>query len=328
MEDNILKKVERLLTLASHPGTHAAEAQDAREKADTLMIQYKTERATLNLNRNEKEVKKNIVERQFTDLNLVDSDTITGQRDWAEYRTSGTIQGIRRNVFRHAGCHIWGSKLVGYEPDVLYAEFLWLCIYQEVVSLLYPKWNKEIGFDENVYNLKKAGYSWPQVREVGLANEAKDKLGPLTHKNAGSKLRSGFKRHANSIGEEVLPGKQQPISPSLWRESFAQSFATRMAQRFAAMEIKREEYVSSQNLPAMVRDEDLLRQEFYERCPNANPDNWPEPPASSEKPKKKGRAVKVKTRAADMNAWNAGYAAASKVNLSRDSKIQNKKELG
>lgn len=326
MDDKIMKKVERLLTLASHPGTPPEEAQAAQEKADAIMIEYKIERANLNLDQEESVVRQNIVEREFTDLGIK-IEAVGSARDFSsEYNVIGTIGGIRMNVFNHAGCHLWGRKLVGYEEDVIYAEFLWLCIFSEITSLMYPKWDDRLGFDENVYRIKTAGYSWSQVREMGLRKEAADKSGPLTAKNAGSKLRTAFRRHAGTIGQEVLPGRQQPSSPGLWRESFVQSFSTRMSQRFAAMKAKQEEYSSGSNLPALLRDEDILRKEFYDRIPEANPDNW-EPVDTTPPAGRPRKSVRVRERRADMSAWNAGYNAASNVNLSRDSKIQNKKEL-
>ena len=315
MNEKVMQKIEKLLLLAGHESTPPEEAQSAQEKADAMMFEYKVERAQLNLERNDREVISQIIEREFEELSLIDPSSLrSSRRDFSEYVVSGTVSGIRRNIFRHAGCEIWGRKVVGYEEDIVYAEILWLSILSDITRVMYPKWNVSLGFDENVYRLKSSGYSWSQVREMGLATGAKDKNGPLTAQNAGSKLRTGYKRHAAKIGEVVV---QQTGTPHLWRESFAQSFSVRISQRVAALKNGQEEY-RGKNLPALVREEDLLKSHFYGLFPEANPENWSKP----EEPKKKrGRVAKAKTKNADMSGWVAGHKAASSVNLNREAQV-------
>lgn len=340
-----MRIIEGLLSRAAHPNTPEPERIAAQEQADKLMAQYQIDRAMLNFNKKEDEVRQPIV-REYENLDLIQEGSVrnsgynweTGRysrsRDVEEYGIQGVISGIRTNIFYHAGAktaHQSGKIVaVGYEEDLIYAEMLWLTVFQDIVTKMFPTWNKEKGFDENVYNLKKAGYSWSQVCEIGLQNNAKDAYGPLTKPNSGSKLRSGFKRHARKIGEEVLPGKRQPSNPHLWRRSFVDSYSATISQRIAALKAGREEYFDKSSLPALVQDSDRVKQRFYELFPDLNPANRPEPTeeeiAAAERHRRSRRPAKIKTREADMSAWAAGNAAAKAVNLNNNKSAGDRKE--
>ncbi|AOE44855.1 hypothetical protein BI084_gp43 [Gordonia phage Terapin] len=341
-EDRRLRIIENLLIKASHEGTPEHERILSQEQADRLMAQYQIDRAILNFNRDEKEVRQP-VERDYETVDIVQDGSVRGStynwntgrltmsRDTEEYAIQGVISGIRGNVFRHAGC-MWffannKTRAIGYEEDLMFAEMLWLGIFSDIMTKMFPTWDASRGFDENVYRLKKAGYSWSQVREIGLKNQAKDAYGMLTEKNAGSKLRNGFKRHATKIGEEVLPGKRQPSNPHLWRRSFIDSYSATLSQRMAALKAGREEYFDKTNLPAMTQDKDRVRQRMYELYPELDPANQPKPdPDQEAAPRKPIKAVKQKIRHADPDAWAAGHSAASKINLRNDKAAGDRKE--
>jgi hypothetical protein len=208
---------------------------------------------------------------------------------------------------------------------------------------MFPKWESYRGFDANVYEIKKAGYSWPEVREMGLAKEAFDRSGPLTAANAGSKLRTAYKREAERRGEIVLPGKQQPMNPKLYRDSFAASFASAISSRFKELSA---EYAAGDGeyTIAIQTEEDRVLAEFYRLFPNLHPDEirkrndaareahhariagmTPAQRRAWERQMASGQ----KTRSADMNGWKAGRRAADAVNLSRGNAVgdPDKKEI-
>ncbi|UVK63850.1 hypothetical protein SEA_LILYPAD_46 [Gordonia phage LilyPad] len=336
-EDRRLRIIENLLIRASHEGTPEEERIACQEQADKLMAQYQIDRAMLNFNKKNGEERKP-THREYDGIDLIQEGSVrdstynwrtnrwSQSRDTEEYAIQGVISGIRGNTFRHAGCQL-GHKMgktiaVGFEEDLMYAEMLWLGIFGDILTKMFPSWDKAKKFDENVYNLKKAGYSWSQVREIGLRNDARDHNGPLTAENAGSKLRTGFKRHCKKIGEEVT---RQSQNPHLWRRSFVDAYSATLSQRMAAMKAGREEYFDKSNLPAMVQDKDRVKQHLYELIPELDPANWPEPDPNWEPPKPT-KAVKQKVRYADPDAWAAGNAAASKVNLRMDKAAGDQKQ--
>lgn len=319
--EKMVNRIQSLLERAGHPGTPEHEREACFEKADQLMAKHRIERAMLNFDRKDKV-----------------REIISTAVQFPEGEHAGVMTRILQSVFRHSGCKLAYSfreyTVVGYEEDIFYGEMLWSSIYMDFVRKMYPKWNDEVGFDENVYVIKTAGYSWPQVREMGLAKRAMDRNGPLTAENAGSKLRTAFKRHAKSIGQEVLPGKQQPMTPQLWRDSFAEAFAVRIDQRVYALSEKHAP--DGQGAIAIIRDEDRVLQEFYRLFPHLDPEVQKKKEAERraaltkeerdaedaywEKMSRK-KAPRMKTRKANMAGWNAGHRAADSVNLNSSDTI-------
>lgn len=334
MSEKKMRRIEGLLARAAHPNTPEHERITAQEKADLLMAELQVDRATFNFNKSAKEVR-DPSRRDYEWLNLVaDGATGNSRRDREEWGIEGVINGIRQNIFYHAGAkcaHLpTGFAAVAYEEDLIYAEMLWLSVFQTILNRMFPTWDERKPFDENVYNLKKAGYSWTQVGKMGVMHGARDQRGELTMENGGSKLRTAFKRQAKRVGEEVLPGKQQPMNPHLWRRSFVDSFSSTISQRIAAMKLGREDYFDKSNLPAIVQDKDRVQHAFYEMFPDLNPANWPEPEPLTEEQKKENekarKRVSHKVRAADPNAWAAGNAAAQSVNLGNNQQFEKQKE--
>lgn len=323
MSESTMRVIESLLTLASHASTPPEEAQRAQEKAEALMEKHKIDRAIANFGRSEKEVLGEVIEVKLQRLNLVDPNAVgSSRRDTMEFQTTGIITGLRGVIYTHAGCMAKGDLVMGYQDDIAYAEILWLAVFNEALQLMFPRWSKEVGFDENVYRLKKAGYSWPQVREMGIANEARDCNGVLTQQNAGSKLRTAYRRHCKSIGEEIEGS--QPRDPHWWRVSFAHSFSTRISQRVAALRAGREQYQTPDNLPALVRDQDIVKRAFYEKFPDMNPANQKQ--YTKEELEKPSKKVQKKQRYVDASAWGSGYNAAEGINLNRNRSAGDRKE--
>ncbi len=346
--DSKMRVIEALLRTAAHEATPDHERVLAQEKADKLMIQYQIDRAMVNLDRdNDRKVEP--IRKEYDKIDLVDRGSVQNTRDISEYFVQASLNGIKRSIFHHAGAvttekFLNGSHTfiaIGFPEDLVYAEMLWLSVFAEIVPKMFPTWEENRGFDENVYALKASGRSWPQVFEMAMRHgpTAKeelaesgffyvtsesigpsDKTGPLTKKNAASKLRTAYRRHAKSIGEEV---SRQPSDPHWWRKSFAHAFETSLAQRIGAMKQGREEYFDKSNLPAMQHDADMVKAKFYEEFPEKNPANQPKPDPNV----KPTKAVRRKERYADPNAWQAGHAAAHSVNLSNNKQFSRKEEL-
>lgn len=347
--DSITRRIQALMERAMHPATPEEERESAQAMADKLMAKYRVDAAMLDFGKKENERREPVV-HHFDPIKIVDESSLrASSRDTNEYSLQGRLTGVRAHIFSHCGCKARSSfkegkrvyTVIGYQEDVFFAELLWNTVFMDIVSKMYPSWNKEKSFDANVFDIKKAGYSWSQVREIGLANGGRDHNGPLTFKNAGSKLRTAYKREASRRGEVVLPGKQQPTDPHWWRQSFCQAYIVRLEQRLRAMENQHEEYKGIDNLPAMQQSEEWVLRKYWEQFPDEHPDavaermkKWREEDAKLEAEYRSGARKRPRSRSvsmprmrqADGNAWSAGHEAANQVNLSTAKAAGDKKE--
>lgn len=339
MSERIQRKIASLLERAAHPGTDEHERESCLRMADEMMAKHKIERSLISWERPIEERRKPTT-LYYEPLHFVDNDMIRSRRHYSEYEVSGTLTGLRQTIFRFVGARCRfdyrdGKNtlvVVGYEEDIYYGEMLWNMTLSEIVRSMYPTWSKAVSMDENVYKLKSAGYSWPQIREIGLENGAKDAHGSLTFENAGSKLRSAYRRYAKSIGESgEMPKVRQP---EWWRVSFADGFAKNLGQRLAAIKMDRESYFDGKNLPALQKDEQAVKDLFEEHFP-------PPPPLTEEEfaeqkkreeewdRKNKNRKVPVpKVRYYDPSGYRSGVASSNRVKLTHDEQLKMKKEIG
>jgi len=253
-----LKQVEDLLRLASDENTTIHERELAQIRAEAIMFQNRIDRAMLYKN-NPGTDKREVLTREYDAA--------------AAEEFIGVANHMRANIFIHMGCmaHDRWRKLtvVGYEEDILMAEMLWAQVFLHFTRTVFPRWENHKSFDANVFDLKSAGYSWPYVREEGLKRDAGDQTGKLTAKNAGSKLRTAYKREATRRGEKV---GTQPINFKKWRTSFADAYASRLGQRLRQMKTANEAEAGEAGVLALVSEQDRIKQQFYALFPELNPE--------------------------------------------------------
>lgn len=321
-----LRRIQGLLERAGHAETPEHEREACTAKADALMAKYRIDRAMLNFKHADQA--REVVSR-------------TQPRNRMDY--AGLLNGMMTTIFSHSGCRTkikWEEMtVVGYEEDIFFGEMLWINVQRDFVTKMFPKWESHRKFDENVFIIKNAGYSWPQVRDMGLEHEAGDGTGKLTEQNAGSKLRTAYKREAKRHGITVASGKQQPMNPKLYRDSFAESYYSRMLSRLA--ELARENDPGpGEYAIALQTDADRVARYFYELFPDDHPDAMAARNriAAEEERKRRERLSeadrrredreyerwtkkKPKIRYADQNGWSAGAKAADQVNLSRSNNV-------
>ena len=351
--DDIQRKITALLERAAHPATNAAERAACQEKADAMMLKHKIERAAISWERPIEERRKPTT-ILMDQLDLTSSMVWASRRDGVEYEISGVIRGIRHSCLQFAGVkarnhHFHGASMlgmddelrgktklvvVGYEEDIYYGQMVWNSAFQEILRVLYPGWSENLSMDANVFNVKNAGYSWPAVREMGLKNNAKDSRGPLTKNNAESKLRTAYKREAKRRG--LPPELPKLKDPHHWRNSFVSGFNSNLLQRMSALKAGRESYFDGANLPALVQDEDAVKDLFNEHFPPPPPPTeeerarWVEEMRQMEEDRKNRKPQRIRysePRQADLSAWRAGVSSSSKIDLGNTAKVQNKKEI-
>ena len=318
-----MRRIQALLEMAAHPSTPPHERDLSQERADRLMAQYRLNRAMLNFDKDADD-KGKPESQEYDHISLIDETVKMSSRDYREeFGIEWSVNDLRALVYGHAGCRTATSHkkttIVGFSEDIFFGNMLWGTIFQDLVTKMFPRWSGSGSdtFDKNVFLLKNAGYSWPQVREAGLAMEAKDRTGKLTAANAGSKLRTAYARECKRVG--YIAPAIQPRSPGLWRRSFIDSFKIRLSERFMQMRINartEEQAAGKSGELALFREKDQINDLFYELFPHLHPDNLPKPT---------GKAIKLKDRAADPGAWQAGYSAANQVNISNAKAAGDKK---
>lgn len=351
--ESTMRKISSLLELAAHPETPENERARARELADSLMAKHKIERATFSWEKPIAERRKPIV-RYFRRITTVRVEAMASNRDSVEWSIQERIRGLQSAAFRFAGVRARGKYLskeeakevgfgdiemvyvvAGYDEDIYYGELVWNMILTEIVRGLYPGWDQKRSMDENVFLLKDAGYSWSAIRAFGLSNNAKDHNGALTEKNAGSKLRTAYKREAKRRG---LPAELPKLNdPQHWRNSWISGFESNILQEMSAIKRGRESFFEGQNLPAIAQEEDAIKDLWEEMFPPPPP---PTPLTEEEKEelkrldeeakKRKPKAVRIRQprrREADLGAWRSGVSASKRVELQSDAKLKNKKEI-
>lgn len=344
MTESYVRKVEALLTRANHPETPPEEREACLDKADKIMASHRLDRAMLFQSGKgpTKEIKIDVIERI------------------QQSEFSGQINSLRNQVYEHCGCltHIdkWPNyRVYGYEEDIYFANVLWTSIYMDLVRRAFPVWERARSFDDNVYEMKNAGYSWPQVRDAGLLNDARDANGPLTEKNAGSKLRTAYKRAAAARGVTVLPGKQQPLKPDQWRKAFIESYVVTLQTRLWALEREAKEHAGKEGEIALQTDADRVRNRFWQDYPEEHPEAVARRAQEMEAirqehwdnmtPKERARAERQydarvrrlmkegdreRSSSAYVNGSSAGRRAANEVDLGRGDKVAgaSRKEIG
>ena len=248
-----IRTVQALLDLAGHPNTPEAERANALQKADAIMFERRIDEAMLNQARPKTE-RKDIVQRSFG------LDT--------HYEFMGDQVSFMGAVFGHFGNKVYrnwdGVVTVGFEHNLDMAEMMWMTINRDYVAKLFPSWDKSLTVQENVFNIKSSGKSW-----MDIVHMAPEDAG-LT-KNSGSTLRSMYKREAEKRG---ITHVEHSRTPAKYRVSFSESFSSRICQRLRDMEREAKSDLKDRDESksvALIADEDLVAEKFYEMFPNLKP---------------------------------------------------------
>ena len=327
MIDDYIRKVEGLLDRANHKETGEEEREACLAAADRIMKKHRLDRAMLF--QAGKPPEREIVVKKYEAIKAEQFST--------------NLSYMRNAIFRHCGVMFrpgWREgTAVGYEEDIFFAEMLWSSVYMDFLTKMFPKWETWRDFDSNVYILKSAGYSWPEVRDMALPHKPSDRTGELTYKNAGSKLRTAFRRESVRLGVEV---ERQPQRPEKWRKGFAIGYDTSLRIRLRTMEINSMEEPGSPGEIAIMRDEDRVKAKFWEVFPEEHPDvqarknkEWDEQQEAAEAaktPAQKAADEKARERARkrmersvsdlyDNDGFATGKKSAHEINLSRNATV-------
>lgn len=250
-DDKILNRVQKLLDLANHPNTGAAERDAAIASADRLMIKHAIDEAMLNATLSRSERRKPVKSVfHAADANLW---------YWEKFRT--VLYCIAEAHDVRSAFH-WGGDvtLVGFHEDVEYVKMKWLNVFLHFTKTIDPVWDNSLTVDHNVYNFKTAGKRWDVIQDVARQNG---------HDKPHHFFKPSYRRHCKLIGEEPRPHTQRNMA---YRESFTEAFVRRILARIEEMTQERSKAVVEAGALVHVKDaSSQIDDLFYEMFPGLRP---------------------------------------------------------
>lgn len=257
--ENILDKVRKLIALAEHANTGAAESETFRQKADALMFKYRIEEAT-----------------------LIASGRLSGESNMPNWRTvevanygsefASYYQKIAVVVAQHVGARIkfdyrdgmMVANLCGYVADLMYAEVLMTSCILEFGRRMEPKVDPSLSNAENAYTLRAGGWERKRIAKVLFGDwETENEM-----KAKNRRVTALIKAHAVSIGEDPneLLGRGNNIAK--YRLSYSHGFVDQIAVRLHRMRTANGE--DGSGLVLADRSE-RINESFYEKYPSMRP---------------------------------------------------------
>lgn len=262
--EKIMERVTALLRLAEHANTPAPEAELALRQANSLITKHAIDEALLRQSQS-------VTERRA----IKHSKIVLGTGEFTPYlrtifeaaadalRVSTAGKGVRVN-----GEYTTEFWAYGADEDVAWLEMLFSMIKLQFLVKLDPKWDTSLGYDENVYNHKVAGFKWAEIDKIAQrsgGHESRESMDTkkITMRQAEQrgwtytreddsldydpwelvtvrrpngffhKLKAAYVRHAKAIGDDTRVVTQ---SHQAYRLSFAEAYRTTMVERFWQMQ--------------------------------------------------------------------------------------------
>lgn len=253
-EEKWYTTVQSLLNLAMDEGATQAERDMAQQRADAIILKHK--------------IDVSMMAPGQAKGREVGSTEWTLEMPWEFYEN---IRSLIGSIMHHCSIRVamHGSKmvLVGFEEDIEFAQVLWAGVFREFVGNLFPKWDKKLDFDTNVYNMVKGGYKWSKIHEEHKLVDPEGAPAKLS-----SRYRTGYVRKCAALKEE--PGAHTQRHEA-FRASYATAFQSTVSRRLWAMRAASEaEVVTDRDRYAVAlrSTADQVDSEFYKMYPQFDPD--------------------------------------------------------
>ncbi len=244
----ILKQVRGLLdTAASYRGMGNYEAADSYEsKADSLMTAYTIESFEL-------EMAKPVGSREAPQVREFDYGKIKDTGDW---RADSDVNKQMYEIFYSLAsfCRVktgwvgyYSAKVVGYEADLEYLDFLFTMARIHLQGNMEPKPRPEFDEYDNFVIMKEAGMKWERIWQLLHPNE------PF-NRSACQKLLRRYKEECAAKGKPQMKG-----DPRIYQRSFMAGFVDELASRLYRIRLDRGNQEAGKGLVLAGRDEDLMK---------------------------------------------------------------------
>ena len=253
----ILKQVRGLLdTAASYRGMGNSEAADSYEaKADSLMTAYTIESFEI-------EMAKPVGTREAPLVREFEYGRIKDTGDWrADDDVNRQTYQIFSDLARFCRVKIgWlgyrTAKVVGYEADLEYLDFLFTMARIHLAGNMEPKPRPELSEYDNFKIMKEAGMKWERIWQL---------LHPGEEFNR-SHCQRLLKQYRDECAREGKP--QMKGDPRTYQRSFMAGFVDELGYRLEKMTGARD--IGGKGLVLANRDEDLLKA-LWDNFPNLRP---------------------------------------------------------
>lgn len=242
----ILKQVRGLLdTAASYRGMGNTEAADSYEaKADSLMTAYTIESFEL-------EMAKPVGHREAP---LVREFDYGKAKDTGDRKADEEINDSLSKIFWSlasfcrvkVGYYGWKSaKVVGYEADLEYLDFLYTTARIHLAGNLEPKPSPTLSEYDNFVVMKEAGMKWERIWQLLHPGE------PF-NRSACQRLLGKYREECKREGKPQMKG-----DPRIYQRSFVLGFVAQLHNRLSRMQDSRN--AGGKGLVLANREDDLMQ---------------------------------------------------------------------
>jgi hypothetical protein len=265
-QEKILERVRNMLARADHPNTPEAERELCYERAQILMTKHAIDEARLRAEQPENKRRKPVAYPISMDF--------SGNMEFLTKLQWMLVYIAEANRCRCVYDTYNKATLYGFQDDVDWVETLFTNCFYGFVSKINPRWNPTLGYDENVYNTKVAGWKWIEINAAARRNggpdaEIYDEWGRRTGKMR-STLISAYRRHARLVGDDNPVTTQ---SFKAYRVSFGEGFLETLRQRLRKMKDVNDSVVSEMGAELVfVGDMDSVLQRMYADHPDLSPE--------------------------------------------------------
>jgi len=185
---------------------------------------------------------------------------------------SGYLPLVAQAIARHCEVRLhivrptWGNyrmKVVGYEGDVRYFEFLWTSAYLMFATRIDPVWDSTISPETNIHRLRRAGHTRKEIAFKAGWNGDDPK--------ARQKVQRVYVTEAKAAGED-------PAAAGLgfqakdYRSAYAQAFLDRLSRRLREA---RDAANASGGVVVLAGRAERVQESFYTLVPEARPSTEP-----------------------------------------------------
>jgi hypothetical protein len=338
---SMIDKVRGLLAMADDGALDQAAADNYREKADQLMVQYQLEEEEIRAAGGK--VTDNIGHRTIFLFK-----TEVGNQAAGRNKAMGSLASYYLQYFftlaRHQNCQYtydnvsnyerrqmgeekfnekypqgdgWYGEVFGYESDLDMLEMIYLQVQLHMIGTLEPN-VKNMERGAAIKALHDAGVQFPRIAQI------------IGVKYTAANIHRPYRDECRRLGEEMTPSAKNSES---YRFGVAEGFSMELSRRVWEIESRRREWAREQDkdrgdgssLAVLGDRADAVREAFYEAYPHLRPEPLDPNAAKAEPCPKCARAKSGRCRAhtfgkiryvnIDPRGEAAGRAAAQKIDL-------------
>lgn len=309
MEDKILLKVRKMLDLANHANTGAAEREAFLAKADEMMVKHAIDAAMLDATLNINQRRAPVVET----VPMWDKHSVHAQRFSTVLREVCKTVRVRCNEKYEWDTTDQNVTLVGFNDDVQYAQLLFTNIQFAFIGAVKPTWDMARGFDANVAACRESGMAWEEIARAGM--RAGD---PEARWPDGGTLGRAVARDCKKRGVPI----PKVTRHAAYANTFSEAFVTRICARLEELRDAGEEQAKGSGAElVLVHAAEQVDDAFFELFPNLRPKTEEELKAARDAWKAKQQLEREKH-----DAWWATLTPAQQAAEERKIQAQHEKD--